>query len=229
MVGDKGEMGGCDNLLRPDGPPVRPHQPRRPLQRPGALINRQVPDQGGEKFQRMKLPLPGKTDRPRRGKGQRQIRCKPGGDADFFQGFQLPVQRRPPGCGVDEVVLLLEAAVDLPAQRPVPRQRRLLRLPVQPRPLRAEFLQKPAVDESVLGGDLRRGASGGPPAEAVRLHQQAVRSRLPEHPGAQNARDPAADDQHVRFSVALQGRELRQRRRFGPDGFHIAHLPFLPG
>ena len=170
----------------------------------------------------MELGLPGILHRSGHGEGQgRQFPEQDRGRAGSGQGIQLLLQRLPVGQGVDEAVPLLKITVDLPAQRPVTLQGRLLGLPVEPGGLRPEFPDQLPVDQSVLGGDLPGGAAGGPATDAVRFHQGAVHPGLLQHPGTQQARDPAADHQHVGLQIALQPLEAGQTGR--PRPYRIDH------
>ena len=184
VIADKGEMGGGDYLLRPDGPPFRTDTPRLPRQHPGILINRQVLCNSGQEFQRVELGLPGKLYRPGHREGQRRLPDQNSRRAGPGQGFQLLFQRLMVGQGVDKAVPLLKIAAGFPAQCPIPLQGRLLSLPVEPGGFRAEFPEQPPVNQSVLGGNFPGGASGGSAADASRFHHGAVCSGPLQHPGA---------------------------------------------
>lgn len=56
--------------------------------------------------------------------------------------------------------------------------------------------------------------------EKARLHQGAVRPRLGQQVRAQQPRHAAANHQHVRFQIPLQGGELEHLRCLPPDGIH---------
>ena len=149
----------------------------------------------------MELGLAGEFDRPRGREGEGNLFHKFRPEAQLVQGLHLPVQLPPLVHGVDEGVLLLKIAVDIPAQRTVLLQRPLVGLQVEPGPVHAELPDQLVVDQPVLGGELRRGVFGDAAADAVRLQQGAIHPRLSQLVSAQNSGQPAADDEHIGFQV----------------------------
>ena len=220
MPVEQGEMGGGHHLPRPDRPAAGHGLPVPQGQDLRVLMDAQAPGNGGDEPQGVELGLARETHRPGGGDGQRQVRYQPGGDPQLFQHGHLVFQLVPAATAVHIGVLFLEIAVDLPAERPVPRQRSLVGLQVQAGGLQAKFPGQPAVDQPVLGRNLRGGVPRNAAADPVRLQQQIVHPRLLQKIGAQNPGHPAADDQHVRLHTARQGVKLRQTRRLFPNRAH---------
>lgn len=92
---EKREVGGHNDLLRPDPPPRGDRLHALQPEHRGVLTDPQSPGQPGEKFQRMKLGLIGKPHCPRRGKGEGQFRDKGGLIAQPVQGPELVVDGLP--------------------------------------------------------------------------------------------------------------------------------------
>ena len=129
---EDGEMGGHDDRLRPNGPPVGLHRTGGEFKSCGALPDVQALRDARGKLQRVKLrlvPEPDGAGGPER-KGQvlDQVRR----DAQVFQGLQLPPEFFRAVQRVNIGVPTLQAAGDLPAQLPVLGQGGLVGLPVQP-------------------------------------------------------------------------------------------------
>ena len=103
--------------------------------------------------------------------------------------------------GIDEGILLHEIAVHVPAERAVFLQRGLIGLQVEPRLFHPKFPDELMVDQPMLGSDLCGSALGSTAGNAVRLHQRIVHPRLLQLPGAENPRNPSANDQDVCFQV----------------------------
>ena len=220
MLVQQGEMGGGNDILRRHRPSVCHRPAGGQLQDLGPLEYPQPLGNGGGKLQGVELGLFREFHRPRRGHGQGRSPGELRREAQAFQGLQLPVQLPPVRQGVDIGVPLLKIAPGFPAELPVLPQGGPVGLQVQPGPPQAELPEEPGVNQPVLerelGGGVPRHASAEPPG----LHQGVVHSRPVQPIGAQQARHAAANYQHVRFQIPLQGSEPGQLRRLLPNGIH---------
>ena len=214
------EVCGDDNFFRRHRSVVCHRRAGAQLQDLGALEDPQSFRDGGGEFQRVELGLLRKLHRPRRGHGQGRGLDVLRRETQAGQGLQLPVQLPPVRQGVDAGVPLLKITVDAPAELPVLPQGPPVGLQVQPGFFRAEFPEKFAVNQAVLERELGGGVPRRAAAEAVRLHQGAVHPRPVQPIGAQQSRQAAADHQHVRLQVSVQGSKLGRLRRPGPNGIH---------
>ena len=216
------KVSGHDDVVGPNAAMVRDHGVL--FKGPGrrVLMDGQVPGHPRRQLQRVELRLPLKADGARRGKRQRHVVRERGGNAQPLQGRQLRFQRFRLVQRVDVGGLFLKVAGKGSGQLPVTPQGRLIGLPVQAGRVRAEQPLQLSVEEAVLGGELRRRVPGDAAADGIRLDQQAVRPRLGQGIGAQDARQSSADDQNVGLRVALQWRKGRQGG-IRPERVHHVH------
>ena len=214
------EVGGDDDVFRPDHPLRRPGGVGPQFQDGAVLIDTQIFRHGRRKGERVELGLVWEPHRAHGRKGQgrpfRQFRRKPQG----LQGAYLLLQLFPVVQGVDVGVLFLEAAVDVPAQCPVLFQRRLVSRQIQPCLLRAEPPDQLVVEEPVLGGDFGGGALGCAAADMIRLYQQDLCPCLGQFPGAEQACQPAADYQNVCPHFTPQAGKAGHGALLCPKCFH---------
>ena len=204
-----GKVRGKDDLFCINLPLGRSSKARRKLQHPRVFIDGQLLCDGGGELQRIELRLTGNADRTGGLYGQWQGVDPPRGHAQALERGELAVDQRPILHGVDKVVLPLKIAVHPGAERAVGVQRALIGAEVHLRPLPPEALHQLVVDQAVLHGELGRRVLGNPAAEIRGLHERTVHACLPEHVRAQDARQTAADDQHVRPPIGMQRRKGR--------------------
>lgn len=213
---------GDDDLVRGDAPTVGHHGTAVPRKRGGALEDVQPFGNCRGEFEWMELRLMGQPQRTGDGEGKRQLvlegRVQPGAR----HGGPFPLERCTVGFVIDEGILLLESAVDLPAQPAVPPERGLVGLAIELRRLHAERADQPVVDQPVLAGDLGRRARGDAVHDPVRLDERAGHAGFRERVRAQQAAQSAADDQHVGLQIAAQRGEGRQLCRRQPKRIHEA-------
>ena len=175
-------------------------------------MNMQALGNGGDEFQRMKLRLFWVPHRAGRGEGERQVFGKLRRGPQLFQRRGFPLDFAAVVPRIDVSVLFFKAAFNIPAEFPVPAQRRFVGLPVQPRLFGAEFPDQLVVEQPVLGGDFGGGVFGDSAAHRFRFRKKVGDAVLMQHVCAQNARHSAADNQHVGFGV------LPQRCKTGARG-----------
>ena len=216
MLVEEGEVGGHNDPLRSDGPPIGDRPAGDQPQHSGAFIYLQPLHCPGGKLQRVELGLVGKADCSHGGEGERRGGDEAGGCAHLLQGGQLSLQPVPAGPGIDVSVPFFKVAVDLPAQGPVPLQSLQVGPQVQPGALQPQDLDHFAAEQPVLGGELGGGVSGGAGAQPIRLCQGTVDARPVEQHGGQDARHTAADDQHIHMQRMVQGGKLGQGGGFLP-------------
>ena len=171
---EEGEVGGDDDLLRPDGAPVSDGGMFHQLTDGGVFVNMQVTGKGGQEFQGMEPGLPGEFYRTNSGEGKGQIFRQLRRKTQSFQGGQLTLQHRPVTAGVNIIVLLREIAVDVPAQLPIAIYSFLVGFQIQPGCLRSEPGQQLVKAQPMLRSDLGCGVFCDAAADLRRLRHQAV-------------------------------------------------------
>lgn len=122
------EVGGDNDPLCGDGSAGCHRLPLRQREHLCVLEGLGLSGNGGDELERVELGLAWKAHRPRHRKGEGQLRREFRREPQLVQGRQLPVQLPPAVQGVDEGIPLLKAAVDGPAELPVPLQRLLVGL-----------------------------------------------------------------------------------------------------